>query len=73
MGQWGIRVNSVAPGGIDTDMTRGFAYPVDSLPIPRLGTPEEVAEAVAYLASPASGYVTGQVLRVDGGMQLFAG
>ena len=67
LGQFGIRVNSVAPGGIDTDMTRGYAYPVDSLPIARLGRAEEVADAVAYLCAPASDYVTGQVLRVDGG------
>lgn len=67
VGQAGIYVNSVAPGGVDTDMTRGYAYPVDALPLARMGTPEDVAEAVLYLASPASNYVTGQVLRVDGG------
>ena len=48
-------------------MTRGFAYPVDRLPIARMGAPEDVAEAVVFLASPASNYVTGQVLCVDGG------
>jgi 3-oxoacyl-[acyl-carrier protein] reductase len=67
VGQDGIYVNSVAPGGIDTAMTRGYAYPVESLPIPRMGQPADVAEAVLFLASPASNYVTGQVLRVDGG------
>ncbi len=67
VGQSGIYVNSVAPGGVDTDMTRGYAYPVDALPLARMGTPEDVAEAVLFLASPASNYVTGQVLRVDGG------
>lgn len=67
VGQAGIYVNSVAPGGVDTDMTRGYAYPVDALPLARMGTPEDVAEAVLFLASPASNYVTGQVLRVDGG------
>jgi 3-oxoacyl-[acyl-carrier protein] reductase len=67
VGQDGVYVNSVAPGGIDTEMTRGYAYPVAGLPIPRLGQPEDVAEAVLFLASPASNYVTGQVLRVDGG------
>jgi 3-oxoacyl-[acyl-carrier protein] reductase len=63
----GIYVNTVAPGPIDTEMTRGFAYPVEHLPIARMGTPEDVAEAVVFLASPASNYITGQVLRVDGG------
>jgi 3-oxoacyl-[acyl-carrier protein] reductase len=67
VGQSGIYVNSVAPGGVDTEMTRGYAYAVDELPVPRLGQPGDVAEAVLFLASAASNYVTGQVLRVDGG------
>jgi 3-oxoacyl-[acyl-carrier protein] reductase len=67
VGQSGIYVNSVAPGGVDTEMTREYAYPVDGLPIPRMGQPEDIAEAVLFLASPASNYVTGQVLCVDGG------
>jgi 3-oxoacyl-[acyl-carrier protein] reductase len=67
VGQSGIYVNSVAPGGVDTEMTRGYAYLVEGLPVPRMGQPEDVAEAVLFLASPASNYVTGQVLRVDGG------
>jgi len=67
VGQSGIYVNSVAPGGVDTEMTHGYAYLVEGLPIPRIGQPEDVAEAVLFLASPASNYVTGQVLRVDGG------
>ena len=67
VGQWGIYVNSVAPGGVATDMTRGYAYPVETLPIPRMGRPQDIAEAVCFLASPASNYVTGQVLHVDGG------
>lgn len=67
VGQAGIYVNSVAPGGVDTEMTKGYVYPVETFPIPRLGDPADVAEAVLFLASPASNYVTGQVLRVDGG------
>ena len=70
VGQSGIYVNSVAPGGVDTEMTRGYAYPVEGLPVPRMGEPEDVAEAVLFLASPASNYVTGQVLRVDGGWMI---
>jgi 3-oxoacyl-[acyl-carrier protein] reductase len=67
VGQAGIFVNAVAPGGVDTEMTRGYAYPVESLPIPRMGQPGDIAEAEAFLASPASNYITGQVLCVDGG------
>jgi 3-oxoacyl-[acyl-carrier protein] reductase len=63
----GIYVNAVAPGPVETEMTRGFRYPVDHLPIARMGTPADIAEAVVFLASPASNYVTGQVLCVDGG------
>src|SRR5262245_19520893 len=67
VGQAGVYVNSVAPGGGDTEMTSGYTYPAEELPIPRMGQPEDVAEAVLFLASSASNYITGQVLRVDGG------
>lgn len=67
VGPAGIFVNAVAPGAVDTEMTRGYVYPVEQLPIPRMGTPEDIAEAVAFLASPAADYITGQVLCVDGG------
>jgi 3-oxoacyl-[acyl-carrier protein] reductase len=70
VGQSGVYVNSVAPGGVETEMTRGYAYSAEDLPIPRMGQAEDVAEAVLFLASPASNYVTGQVLRVDGGWVL---
>lgn len=67
-----VRVNAVAPGLIDTPMTSGMPERVlDKLvariPSGRMGAPEEVAEAVAFLASPASSYVTGQLLPVCGG------
>ena len=70
-----ITVNAVAPGFIETDMVNGM--PEASLnqvkamtPMGRLGKPEEIAEAVVFLASPRSSYVTGQVLAVNGGMYM---
>jgi 3-oxoacyl-[acyl-carrier protein] reductase len=75
LGSRNVTVNCVAPGFIDTDMTR--ALPDESkkallgqIPLGRLGTPQDVAAAVAYLASPAAGYVTGAVLHVNGGMYM---
>ncbi|MGI9334120.1 MAG: SDR family NAD(P)-dependent oxidoreductase, partial [Gammaproteobacteria bacterium] len=70
----GIRVNSVAPTFVDTPLTRPFFdnrefadFVMSMLPMKRLGTLDEVAAAVTYLASPASGIVTGTSLRLDGG------
>jgi len=70
----GVTVNAVSPGYIDTDMT-AKELPEDrrvellkTIPLGRVGKPEEVAAAVAYLAGPAAGYITGQVLRVNGGL-----
>jgi 3alpha(or 20beta)-hydroxysteroid dehydrogenase len=69
-----IRVNSVHPGGIDTPMVRAFAPTDDNMkwvgkqvPMSRMGRPEEVAEATAFLASDAASYITGAELAVDGG------
>ena len=67
----GVTVNAVAPGFIDTDMTKDLApEPIlAAIPLGRLGKPEEVAGAVRFLAAdPAAAYMTGQVLQVDGGM-----
>ncbi len=69
----GITVNGVAPGYIDTDMTRGLPEAVTEkilaeIPLNSLGTPEDVAAAVAYLVSDDAGYVTGQFIHVNGGM-----
>jgi len=68
-----ITVNAVAPGFIETDMTKALVEKakgdmVSGIPLGRLGSPEDVAEAVAFLSSDSADYVTGQVLHVDGGM-----
>jgi 3-oxoacyl-[acyl-carrier protein] reductase len=67
-GRYGIRVNTVAPGPVESAMTRGYDYSVTAQPIARMGQPEDVAQAVVYLASPMANWVTGQVLVVDGGL-----
>ena len=70
----GITANAVSPGYIDTDMTATElpeakrAELLKTIPLGRVGKPEDVAAAVAYLAGPLAGYVTGQVLRVNGGL-----
>ena len=73
LGASGIRVNAVAPGVIDTDMTRPLSDEIKAnliapAAIQRLGTKEEVANVLLYLGSDLSEYVTGQIIRIDGGM-----
>lgn len=75
LGSRGITVNCVAPGFIDTDMTRALSAAQRSallaqIPLGRLGETADIAAAVAYLASPAAGYITGCVLHVNGGMYM---
>ena len=75
VGSRGITVNCIAPGFIDTDMTKGLATTqvealTSQIPLGRLGSPDDVAAAVAYLVSPAAGYVTGVTLHVNGGLYM---
>lgn len=75
VGSRGITVNAVAPGFIDTDMTAVLKDEVKEaimagIPLKRVGKPEDIAEAVAFLASDKASYITGQVLSVDGGMYM---
>ena len=73
LGSRGVTVNCIAPGFIATDMTEGLAEAqkaalLAQIPVGRLGTPQEIADAVLFLASPAAGYITGTELHVNGGM-----
>ena len=75
VGSRGITVNVVAPGFIDTDMTRELPEAqrnalLGQIPLSRLGQPEEIAKAVAFLASPGAAYITGETLHVNGGMYM---
>jgi NAD(P)-dependent dehydrogenase (short-subunit alcohol dehydrogenase family) len=69
---WGIRVNAIAPGFTETDMTASTLSPeikaqIEKIPLKRMAKPEEIAEAVLFLASDKARYITGQTLFVDGG------
>ena len=73
LGPRGITVNAVAPGFIETAMTDKLADEtkqayVKNIPLGRFGTPDDVADTILYLATPAAAYVTGQVIAIDGGM-----
>lgn len=75
IGPRNVTVNAVAPGFVRTDLTSGLLdqiteQVVERTPIQRLGTPEDVAAAVAFLASDEAGFITGQVLAIDGGLAL---
>jgi 3-oxoacyl-[acyl-carrier protein] reductase len=68
-----ITVNAVAPGYIDTELTAGLgdqirAAILENIPLGRLGTPEDIAHTVCFLASDFAAYITGQTITVDGGM-----
>ena len=71
----GISVNAVAPGFVETDMTDALSDSVkenlkSQIPLGKIGHPQDIAKAVAFLASPDANYITGQVLSVDGGMAI---
>jgi 3-oxoacyl-[acyl-carrier protein] reductase len=75
VGSRGITVNVVAPGFIVTDMTDALgeaarAALLAQVPLARLGSPGDIAHAVAFLASPRAGYITGETLHVNGGMYM---
>ena len=75
IGSRGITVNSVAPGFIATDMTKDLPEKqtealLSQIPLGRLGQPEEIASAVAFLVSDKGGYITGETLHVNGGMYM---
>jgi len=71
----GIRYNAITPGFIATDMTDELSEDVkkaytDKIPLKRFGDPKDVAEAVAFLLSDSSSYITGEILKVNGGMYM---
>jgi 3-oxoacyl-[acyl-carrier protein] reductase len=75
IGSRGITVNVVAPGFIETDMTRALGEDqrkalLDRVPVQRLGAPEDIAAAVAFLASREAGYITGETVHVNGGLHM---
>ena len=75
VGSRNITVNCIAPGFIETDMTRSLTSQqqqnlIQHVPLGRLGRPEEIASAVAFIASPAAGYITGATIHVNGGMHM---
>jgi 3-oxoacyl-[acyl-carrier protein] reductase len=75
VGSRGITVNTVAPGFIETDMTRAMgeeqrAALATQIPLNKLGSPEDIAHAVAFLASQHAGYITGETLNINGGMYM---
>jgi NAD(P)-dependent dehydrogenase (short-subunit alcohol dehydrogenase family) len=75
---YGVRVNAVAPGPIDTEMLSRFAGSVDKknalakgVPLGRLGRPEEIAQAIVFLASSNASFLTGEIVHVNGGKTAF--
>ncbi len=75
VGSFGITCNAICPGFMDTDMTKTIPNKVKekmvgAIPVGRIGTPEDIANAAAFLASEYASYITGEVLNVSGGLQV---
>jgi len=68
LGPYNINVNAVAPGFIKTDMTKDFKYNLETVPLRRLGEPEDVADVIIFLVSHSSRYITGATIDVNGGV-----
>lgn len=67
---YGIYINGIAPGPVNSDMTKGWHYKPEEIPLKRLGEPEDIAEAALFLSSQASNYITGIILDVNGGIYM---
>ena len=75
LGSRGITVNAIAPGYIDTDMTQGLSDSVkekvlEQIPLRKMGTTQDIAQMVVFLASEKGSYITGQIISIDGGMNI---
>jgi len=75
LGSRGITVNTIAPGFIDTDMTRALpeasrAAMLEQIPLGRFGAPEEIAAMVVFLAGDGGAYITGETIQINGGMYM---
>jgi NAD(P)-dependent dehydrogenase (short-subunit alcohol dehydrogenase family) len=66
----GVLVNGIAPGPIDTEMTRGQPFDLSRIPLGRMGVADEIAWPIAFLCSPAASYVTGTILDINGGLYM---
>ena len=75
LGSRGITVNAIAPGYIDTEMTQSLSDTVkekvlEQIPLRKMGTTQDIAQMVVYLASDKGSYITGQIISIDGGMNI---
>ncbi len=71
--QYGVTSNALAPSLIDTEMATGIADLVDRIPVGRLGTPQDVADLICFLASAHAGFITGAVIDINGGFLIHRG